>query len=45
MLENPKVPKKFKELEGTHPFRCKGVPKKRMKSFEEIGQAHPHKVV
>jgi hypothetical protein len=28
MLENPKVPKKFKELEGTHPFGCNGVPKK-----------------
>jgi hypothetical protein len=28
MLENPKVPKKFKELGGTHPFGCNGVPKK-----------------
>jgi hypothetical protein len=45
MLENPKVPKKFKELGGTHPFGCIGVPKKSMKSFREIGQAHPHKVI
>jgi hypothetical protein len=28
MLENPKVPKKIKELGGTHPLGCKGVPKK-----------------
>jgi hypothetical protein len=28
MLENPKVAKKFKELEGTHPFGSIGVPKK-----------------
>jgi hypothetical protein len=45
MLEYPKVPTKFKQLGGTHPFGCKGVPKKSMKSFGEIGQAHPHKVV
>jgi hypothetical protein len=28
MLENRKLVKKFKQLEGTHPFGCKGVPKK-----------------
>jgi hypothetical protein len=28
MLENPKVPKNFKELGATHPFGCIGVPKK-----------------
>jgi hypothetical protein len=44
MLENPKVPQKFKEL-GVHILLDAKVFQKGMKSFGEIGQAHPHKVV